>query len=206
MGTRGTRNGRWVSPMVVCARILRGVAERAEHLLCRSAGRVGIALALSVLLLSGTLGQPAQVGFGGVQGPYAVPAQGKPHHVDPRSGTKSVIHLPPAPKLPPFTPLAQRPPMSHGFVPPRERTSHDRWRRAHTTDASAEQGWRRIPLRPADSCPSTSGHGHFRSTPDNSPHFRSRPTRSTCNLPRSLLTLGIDLMHNLEHVFLSSLN
>jgi hypothetical protein len=112
----GTRREHELTLLVACARILRGVAQRGEHLLRRSARRVGLALALSALLVSGTLGQ---AGFGGVQMPVALakPMQGSPHHGDPSSGTRSVLHLPPASKLPPLTPLTGRPPMAKQFIP-----------------------------------------------------------------------------------------
>lgn len=54
-GDRGTRLG-------ACTRMLRGVAQHVEHLLRRSAGRVGLFLALSVLPVRRTL---AQSSFGG---------------------------------------------------------------------------------------------------------------------------------------------
>lgn len=65
MGTQGGDRG---TPLGACARMLCGVAQRVEHLLRRSARRVGLFLALSVLPVSGTL---AQSSFG-VQAPVAL--------------------------------------------------------------------------------------------------------------------------------------
>src|SRR5262249_53239171 len=115
----GTRRGHQGTPLGAYVRILRGVAQRVEHLLRRSARCVGLCLALSVLLVSGTLGQVAQSGLGviQVQAAFAMPSQGSPHHGDPRSGTQSVLHLPPASKLPSFKPLTGRPPMAKQFTP-----------------------------------------------------------------------------------------
>jgi YD repeat-containing protein len=108
---RGTRGGR-------CVELLTGVGR-----MRRLVRRLGVSLLLALTLLVGG-NSPLAAGFGiagfGIGRPavaQAAAAQGKPHHFDPHTGTKSVIHLPPAPKLPPFTPLKQRPPMAHGFVP-----------------------------------------------------------------------------------------
>jgi RHS repeat-associated protein len=67
----GTRAGRSLGRIAACT---RGLAQSAENLLRRSMRRAALSLALSLLLVSGTLGQLAQAGFGGVHLAYAASA------------------------------------------------------------------------------------------------------------------------------------
>jgi hypothetical protein len=80
--------------------------------------KVGVSLVLAVTLLVGS-NSPLAYGLGifRASAALAAPAQGRPHHIDPRTGTRSVLHFPPPARLPSFPPFTQRPPMSHGFVP-----------------------------------------------------------------------------------------
>ena len=77
-----------------------------------------VSLLLAATLLAG-FNTPFAYGMGASHVTVQTPSpQGKPHKVDPKSGAKSVLHLPPASNLPPASPpLADRPAMSHGFVP-----------------------------------------------------------------------------------------
>ena len=79
---------------------------------------LAVAVLLAATLLAGS-NIPTTYGMGlhpaAAQKP---PAQGKPHHVDPKSGARSTLHKPPAgANLPSSKPLTSRPTMSHGFVP-----------------------------------------------------------------------------------------
>lgn len=94
------------------------IEEGCRALLGSAGRRIALALVLLVTVLSGTLGQLAATGAVGIPTAHAqARSGGTPHHFDPKSGTKSTIHLPPASKLPTSTPQTQRPSMAHGFRP-----------------------------------------------------------------------------------------
>lgn len=83
----------------------------------RALRTVSTSLLLAVTLLVGS-NSPLVYGMGmGHAAMQAPRPQGTPHHFDPKSGTTSILHRPPASTLPPFTPQTKRPLMSHGFVP-----------------------------------------------------------------------------------------
>lgn len=72
---------------------------------------------VGILILTVVCGPLSLLGALGVLPIFGQSGPGQPHHVDPSTGTHSIIHLPPAPKAPQSKPLAARPPMAHGFPP-----------------------------------------------------------------------------------------
>jgi hypothetical protein len=96
-----------------CSIIRRQLARAAAHF-----RTLTVSILLAATLLAG-FNTPVVYGMGASHTIAQTPTpQGKPHKVDPKSGTKSVLHQPPASKLPPASPpLKSRPAMAHGFVP-----------------------------------------------------------------------------------------
>ncbi len=72
---------------------------------------------ISLLIITVLCGPLSVLGALHVISSFGQSGQGTPHHFDPKAGTQSTIHLPPAPKVPAFSPKSQRPPMPFGFVP-----------------------------------------------------------------------------------------
>ncbi len=108
----------WCSAMVhrlssLPALVRPSLARSSSHLRA-----LVVSLLLAATLLAG-FNTPFAYGMGGSRAIAQTPApQGKPHKIDPKSGTKSVLHQPPASKAPPAGPtLTERPAMSHGFIP-----------------------------------------------------------------------------------------
>src|SRR5690348_16043987 len=90
-----------------CSAMLHRLSSLVRSPLARSSAHLRVlvvSLLLATTLLAG-FNTPFAYGMGGSRAVAQKPApQGTPHKVDPKSGTKSVLHQPPASKAPPAGP------------------------------------------------------------------------------------------------------